>query len=409
MSVPGPRPDGPGIAARLQAQGPGVVPAASTVPTAAEERAALVAHARRVVAGGSEVSQAAGVLAHVVRGDLVESVHTGHLVVLGPDGQVRLSVGDSEVTVLPRSCLKPLQAVGMLRAGLDVMSPTAEQLALACASHNGEEEHLRVVRELLAGAGLDERALDNTPDWPIDPQAAYDRRAAGHGPEPITQNCSGKHAAMLSTCVAHVDEPGWETDTYREPEHPLQQTLHAAVEELTGWPVEHVTVDGCGAPLFSTTLRGLARAFSRIARAGAAVLDPETGVDAAAVPEARVALAMRSYPQLVGGTGRDVTAAMQAVPGLVAKDGADGVYAAGLPDGSALAFKVADGGGRPRPAVLVAALRAAGAHLLPGVDVAALDELGVVPVLGHGEPVGAVVPAFAVAEAPGDAGAGDRA
>nr|WP_239068782.1 asparaginase [Cellulomonas pakistanensis] len=330
-----------------------------------------------------------------MRGDLVESVHLGHLVVLGPDGSVRLAVGDPEVTVLARSSLKPLQAVGMLRAGLDLDGP---HLALACASHDGTAEHLRVVRETLLGAGLDESALDNTPDLPLDPEAAFAWRTDGHGPEPVAQNCSGKHAAMLATCVAHAGEPGWEPERYREAEHPVQVACRAAVEELTGEQAWHVTVDGCGAPLFSTTLVGLARAFARIATAPAT--EPGT-------PLARVGLAMAEHPELVGGAQRDVTRAMRAVPGLVAKDGADGVYAAALPDGSAVAFKVTDGGGRPRPAVLAAALRVAGAASVPDVDLEALDALGDVPVLGHGEPVGAVVPAF-VAE-PAGASDGDEA
>lgn len=364
MTVPGLRPGGPQISARLH----GTVGAA-----------AVVAH-DGVRTG--DVATAAVPLARVVRGDLVESVHGGHLVVLGPDGDVRLALGDPEVTVLARSSLKPLQAVGMLRAGADLDGP---HLALACASHDGTPEHLRVVRETLLAAGLDEVQLDNTPDLPLDAEAAFAWRQDGHGPEPVAQNCSGKHAAMLATCVAHADEPGWEPETYLDADHPVQVACRAAVEELTGVQTWHTTVDGCGAPLFSTTLVGLARAFARIAVAP----EREPGT-----PTARVATAMSAHPELVGGAARDVTRAMRAVPGLVAKDGADGVYAAALPDGSAVAFKVVDGGGRPRPAVLVAALRIAGAADVPGADLAALDALGEVAVLGHGEPVGAVVPAF---------------
>lgn len=370
MTVPGARPGGPQLAARLHEVG-----AAASV---------TAAHA----AATGDIGTAAVPLARVVRGDVVESVHAGHLVVLGPAGDVRLALGDPDVTVLARSSLKPLQAVGMLRAGLDLDGP---HLALACASHDGTPEHLRVVRETLLGAGLDESALDNTPDVPLDPDAASAWRQEGHGPEAVAQNCSGKHAAMLATCVAHADEPGWEPARYREADHPVQVACRAAVEELTGVQAWHVTVDGCGAALFSTTLTGLARAFARIATAPAA----EPGS-----PLARVATAMTGHPGLVGGERRDVTRAMRAVPGLVAKDGADGVYAAALPDGGALAFKIADGSARPRPAVLAAALRVAGAEAVPGVDLEALAALGDVPVLGHGEPVGAVVPAFGAATVP---------
>lgn len=388
MTVPGPRPGGPHLTGRLvdaDAPAPTAAAPAASGPTAREAEPVvsdeLLAAARAVATGGTDVATGAVPLARVVRGDLVESVHTGHLVVLAPDGSVRLALGDPDVTVLARSSLKPLQAVGMLRAGLDLDPP---HLALACASHDGTPEHLRVVRESLLTAGLSENALENTPDVPLDPDAAAAWRADGHGPEPVAQNCSGKHAAMLVTCVAHTDEPGWDTEGYLGAEHPVQVACRAAVEELTGVPAWHVTVDGCGAPLFSTSLIGLARAFARVAVAR----QTEPGS-----PLARVADAMTAHPDLVGGDRRDVTRAMRAVPGLVAKDGADGVYAAALPDGSALAFKVVDGSGRPRPAVLVAALLAAGAADVPGVDLAALAALGRTPVLGHGEPVGVVVPA----------------
>ncbi|QCB92501.1 asparaginase [Cellulomonas shaoxiangyii] len=332
-------------------------------------------------AAPAHVGTAAVPLALVRRGDLVESVHSGHVVVLAPDGTVRLALGDPDVVVWPRSSLKPLQAVAMLRSGLDV---DGERLALACASHNAEDGHLDVVRRMLAAAGLTEDDLQNTPDWPLHAEAAYAWRTAGHGPASLTQNCSGKHAAMLATCRA----AGWDTATYRDPAHPLQRAVVRAVADLTGDAPAHVTVDGCGAPVLSTTLRGLARAFGRIAAAAGTGDGSGDGAGHGAAPEARVGRAMSAHPWHVGGTGRDVTAVMAAVPGLVAKDGADGVYAAGLPDGGAVALKVADGGSRPRPAVLAAALAVA------GVDPAVLRDLAATPVLGHGVPVGAVVATF---------------
>lgn len=317
----------------------------------------------------------AAVLARVVRGAVVESVHHGHLVALGPDGREVLRAGDPEAQVFARSSLKPLQAVAMLRAGLDLDGPL---LALACASHNGEAVHVEGARAVLATAGLDEGALQNTPDLPLDDAAAFAWRTSGRGREPVAQNCSGKHAAMLATCVAN----GWDTATYRDPKHALQQAVRATLVELTRDEPAHATVDGCGAPLFSCTLTGLARAFGAIARAGA---DGDDG------PLGRVARAMNGHPQMVGGTGRDVTALMAGVPGLVAKDGAEGVYAVGLPDGSAVALKVLDGAQRPRPVVMAAALQAL------GLDAPVLAEVGAVPVLGHGEPVGAVEAVLPVA------------
>ncbi len=310
------------------------------------------------------------VLARVVRGGVVESEHRGHLVVTGPDGAVVTAVGDVASPVFPRSSLKPIQAWAMLRAGW--RPADARALALACASHSGEEVHRDVVGAMLAAAGLGLADLDNTPDWPLNADAAARWREEGHGPEPVTQNCSGKHAAMLATCVA----AGWPTAGYRNPAHPLQVAIRALVEEVTGDSAAPVSVDGCGAPLFSTSLAALARAFGRIAAAPAR----EPGGDAAAV-----AAAMTAHPDLVGGSRRDVTAFMRAVPGLVAKDGAEGVYAAGLADGTGVAFKVADGSARPRPAIMASALAP-----LVGAAGEAVVAVGHTPVLGHGEPVGEV-------------------
>jgi L-asparaginase II len=306
------------------------------------------------------------VVAEVVRNGFVESRHRGSVVVLAPDGAPLVEVGDVDSAILSRSSLKPLQAVAVLRAG---WSPgDDEQVALACASHSGEPEHVQVVSRMLTEAGLDSLALDNTPDWPINVEATHALIRAGAERDSLHQNCSGKHAAMLAACVAR----GWDTATYRAPEHPLQQQVRATVAELTGDTVEHAVVDGCGAPMFSCTLRGLARAFSRIATA------------AAGTPEARVADSMRAHPWLVGGTGRDVTALMQAVDGLIAKDGAEGVYAAATRDGIGLALKVDDGASRGRAPLMVNALRSA------GVDAPGLEELATLPVLGHGERVGDV-------------------
>ncbi|WP_233275906.1 asparaginase [Isoptericola variabilis] len=325
----------------------------------------------------ARIADGAAPLAEVVRGGLVESVHLGHLVVVDPAGDVVQAVGEPTAEIWARSSLKPLQAVAMLRAGLTLPDPL---LALAAASHNGEPRHLEGARAILAGAGLGPEALRNTPDLPLHAPSALAWQQAGHGAERITQNCSGKHAAMLATCVA----AGWPTETYLEPDHPLQRAVRAAVVELTGDDPARtrVTVDGCGAPLFSSSLVGLARAFGRLAAAGRV---PDDGT-----PVARVARAMAAHPEMVAGVGREDTLAMQAVPGLVAKIGAEGVCAAGLPDGGAVAFKILDGSSRPRPAILAGALLAAGAAEVPGADAAALAEVGSTPVLGGGRPVGEV-------------------
>ena len=254
----------------------------------------------------------------------------------------------------------------MLRAGLDL---DGELLALAAASHSGEPGHVDGARRILGLAGLAEPDLRNTPTWPDDADAAFAWRAAGRGPAALTQNCSGKHAAMLATCVA----AGWKTEGYLDPEHPLQCAIRTEVAELTGdGEPAHVGVDGCGAPLFSCTLAGLARAFRRIATA-----PPGTA-------EHRVAAAIRAHPWWLGGTGRPVTRLIETLPGLIAKDGAEGVFAAALPDGRALAVKIVDGAARPLPVVVVAALRALGERG------AGLDRIEQTDVLGGGRPVGAV-------------------
>jgi L-asparaginase II len=323
------------------------------------------------------------VVAEVVRSGFVEGHHHGSAVVVraGPvrddsvrddsvgdsvgDESVLDSVGPVELPMLPRSSAKPLQATGMLRLGLEV---DTEELAVICGSHTGQPMHVAVVRRLLAGVGLGEADLDNTPAMPVDRETRRAMTVAGEGPTSITQNCSGKHAGMLATCVVN----GWPTAGYRDPAHPLQIALRATVEDLTGDSVTATVVDGCGAPLFAVTLVGLARAFARIAMA--------PGESA----EGRCAAAMRAHPALVGGTGHDVTRLMTEVPGLIAKDGAEGVYAAATADGIGVAVKIDDGAARPRLPVLVAALRRA------GVDAAGFADFATVPVLGHGDPVGEV-------------------
>jgi L-asparaginase II len=308
-------------------------------------------------------------LAEVVRSGFVEGAHRGSVVALGADGAELWRLGDPDRPVFPRSSNKPMQAAGMLRAGLEL---DGELLALASASHSGEPFHVDGVRRILAGAGLDESALQTPPDLPIDEPERARLLAAGTRPAPIYMNCSGKHAAMLATCVA----AGWPTATYRDPDHPLQQALRETVEDLTGEKVSATGVDGCGAPVFALSLTGLARAFQRLALA-----EP-------AAAEGRVAAAIRAHPSWLGGTRRDVTALVAGIPGLLAKDGAEAVYAAALPDGRAVALKVDDGGQRARPPVMAAALRRL------GVTAAVLDEQLTAPLLGGGAQVGDVRPVF---------------
>jgi L-asparaginase II len=286
-------------------------------------------------------------------------------VVTGPEGEVLAEAGPVAEPVFPRSSSKPLQVVGMLRAGLRLAGP---ELALAASSHSGEPIHTDRVRAVLAAGGLSEDDLGCPAELPLGEAASHGVLAAGGGPERITMNCSGKHAAMLRTCLA----AGWPTGGYLAAEHPLQVALRAAVEELSGEQVTHTGVDGCGAPVFALTLTGLARAFSRL-------VDAEPGT-----AERSVADAMRAYPGVVGGTDRDVTRLMAGAPDLLAKDGAEGVYAAAVPGAGAVALKLSDGAARARMPVLVSGLRRL------GVTAEILDVLAEVPLLGGGEPVGTV-------------------
>jgi L-asparaginase II len=302
------------------------------------------------------------ILAEVVRSGFVESVHHGSVVVLNADGSVREQTGDVSGPIFPRSSNKPLQTVGMLRAGL--RTADGADLALISGSHRGESFHVRRVRDILAGAGLGPGALLCPADLPL---SVPDRDAVlrgGGGPEAILMNCSGKHAGMLATCVAN----GWPLDTYLDPKHPLQVAIAETVADLAGEPIAATGVDGCGAPVFAFSLTALARAFLRLAQA------------APGTHERWVADEMRAHPELVAGTGADDTVLMSGVSGLVAKGGAEGVVAVAVENVGAVALKIADGAMRARTPVLLSGLRRL------GVAAPAMEEL----VLGGGEPVGSV-------------------
>ncbi len=293
-------------------------------------------------------------IAATTRSGAIESVHHGLVVALGADGSVVLSAGDPSTQVYPRSSLKPLQAEAMLDAGLDV---TPEQLAVACASHRGQPVHIETVRSLLASVGLTADRLQNTPDWPLDRAAADEVVRAGGARSSLLQNCSGKHAAMLATCVVN----GWDVDSYLEPQHPLQVAIDGHIAARTGG-VLHTGIDGCGAPTAAVTLEGVARAFAAVAATAGAVYE-----------------AMLARPDLVSGEGGDDTTMMRAVPGLMMKGGAEGVLVAALGDGRAVAIKVADGAARAGLPVLL--------DVLHRLDV---DTGAVAPpaIMGHGRPVG---------------------
>jgi L-asparaginase II len=259
----------------------------------------------------------------------------------------------------------------MLRCGLPL---EGNLLALAAASHSGEDFHVAGVRQILASAGLTEDALQCPPDWPMDVTALQAHIRAGHGADRVHMNCSGKHAAMLATCVVN----GWPTENYTDPGHPLQVRIRAVIAELAGEPVAAAGVDGCGAPLMAISVTGLARAFRAV------VLGP------AGSAERKVADAMRSYPAWTSGTTRPERLLMDALPGLLLKGGAEGVDGFALDDGRAGALKIDDGAARGRVPVTVALLRELGADREPGADIAALAGLSTTDVTGGGRVVGEI-------------------
>jgi L-asparaginase II len=310
-------------------------------------------------------------LAEVTRSGFTESRHFGSLVGLNARGEVSIALGDVGAAVLPRSTSKPFQAAGSLGAGAQVAD---ERLAIAAGSHTGEERHVAAVLRVLADAGLTADALQCPPSWPEDEPTMAALIRAGAGPSRIRHNCSGKHAAMLSACVAN----GWSTNDYLTPDHPVQRRIRETMERLAGERVAHVAVDGCGAPTLGLTPTGLARAMRAIAMA-----DDDS-------PEAAVAAAMRAHPEFVGGTGHPNTALMLAIPGVIAKGGAEGVFAVSTADGYAVAMKIIDGSARACTQIALSALAAL------GVDTTLADALATVPVLGGGQPVGVVRASLAI-------------
>jgi len=308
------------------------------------------------------------VLVEVWRSGFLESVHRGALVVLGADGGVLAAHGAVDRPVLPRSANKPVQATALLASG---WQPRSEhERALGAASHNGEDGHRELAAGMLAAVGLGPDDLGCPPALPMHEPTRARWIAEGRAPDRLAMNCSGKHAAMLSACVA----AGWPTEGYLERDHPLQQAIEARLAETAEEPVEAVVVDGCGAPQHALTLTGLARGVLSLVQA------PEGSADRS------VADAMRAHPWLVAGTGREDTGLMGAVPGLLVKGGADGVHVAALPGGGSVALKLDDGGDRGRTPALCAALAGL------GVDPAALAPWALTPVSGGDGIVGEIRP-----------------
>ena len=302
------------------------------------------------------------VLAELVRSGLIESTHSGHLILLAADGSDLLTLGDVEAEIYPRSAIKSLQAAAMVRAGLNLND---EQLALVCASHGGTNRHQEVALEILRSVGLSESELQNTPDAPLDREARIK-----WGDKPATSlaaNCSGKHSGMLATCVVN----GWDIKTYRDVDHPLQLAIAREITELIGKSIDRVSIDGCGAPLFSMSTRSIAVAAQKMR------------IDSDPV-FTRVISAGLKYPEMILAEGAFDTRMMRAVPGLFVKGGAESVMLASLADGSAIAWKISDGSNRVNGPLMKAALAKFGIN----IEGEAID------VLGGGKVVGSLSATF---------------
>lgn len=308
-------------------------------------------------------------IAQLVRSGLVEGTHFGSAVVVDAQGKVEWSIGDVTSAMFPRSANKLMQGLAMVRSGLPLKN---ELLALACASHSGEDFHLAGVQDILNAGNLGTDSLKCPPDYPLDEVERDNFLAEALPKASLYMNCSGKHSAMLFTCVLN----GWDTESYLSATHPVQVACLETIEEVTGEKVAHIGVDGCGAPLMSTSLTGLARAFSKFS-------GPAADLD-----QKKIADAIRSNPKYLAGTRRDVTKLMQGVPSLLAKDGAEGVYGIGLGDGRALALKIEDGADRARIVVAMKILQKVMGVVSSEVE-AQLDSQ---ELFGGGVPVGKVIP-----------------
>lgn len=327
------------------------------------------------------------ILVEVTRGGRVESRHRGAAVVLDARGGVVLSVGDVEQAVFPRSAVKALQALPLVESGAaDRLGLGPAELALACASHSGEPEHVETVLDMLRRAGREADVLECGAHWPYGEAAARALAAAGQRPSALHNNCSGKHAGFVCLACASGDDPAG----YIDAEHPTMRASTAALSEMTGTPLDarNRGIDGCSIPSYAIPLRALALGFARFASGEG--LHP----DRAAAAE-RLRASVAAFPFMVGGTGRFDTNLMRALGRAVfSKTGAEGVFCVALPTlGLGLALKCDDGAGRASEAATAAILR----KLLPE-HAAVLTPLAEYPLHNwNGIAVGRVRPAEALA------------
>lgn len=297
-------------------------------------------------------------LAVLERSGFVESVHIGSAVVVAGDGSVVTELGDIKAPIYPRSAVKPFQALAAMQAGVPLRGA---QVAIACGSHTGSLDHMDVVSGMLKAAGLNESHLGCPAAWPSDATARAWMVRTERDKSKLAMSCSGKHAAFLWACK----ENGWDVAGYLEPNHPMQRAVRSVLEEYTGEQVAHTGVDGCGAPVMTVSLTGLARAFSTLAKAPS---DKHANARAATI-----ATSMLDYPWAVEGHGKPNTVVMDKL-GVIAKMGAEGVMAMATDTGASVAVKILDGNGRAASLVGLTLLAASGALDIPEVA-AVLDQV----------------------------------
>ncbi len=334
-------------------------------------------------------------LVEVTRGGLTESRHRGHIVAVEPDGRVVAQLGARETVTYLRSSAKPHQAIPLLTSGAaNRFKFNEREIALACASHNGETIHTEVVAAMLKKIGLEPDALKCGVHDPFSPDVTRELREKGEAPNVLQNNCSGKHAGMLALAL-HLGAP---IETYDEPGNPVQQEIGKVVAQFSGIPIEDIAVgtDGCGVPVFGITIKAMALMYARL-------VSPPTEFDEKTRDAcARIVSAMSTYPELIGGTkDRLDTEIMRAGKGrLISKVGAEGVYTCGIlpcedwPRGLGLALKIEDGDDhRARPTVVIESLRQLG--ILADESLEAVSRYAFFPVRNRrGDVVGEVTAEF---------------
>ncbi|MEP7457047.1 asparaginase [Phyllobacterium sp. SB3] len=290
------------------------------------------------------------VLVEVFRGETAESRHRGSVVVTDGDGKVVFSLGDIDRPTFPRSTIKAIQALPLVESGAaDAYGFGNEELAMACASHSGEQLHVAKASEMLGRAGLDAAALECGSHWPFEQSVLIDLAKSGQAPTPLHNNCSGKHAGFLCTCQ-HL---GIETRGYSALGSPEQDMVRDAMQSVTGaaHTLDQCGTDGCSIPTYAIPLRSLAHGFARMATG--------TGLEPQRAHAARRLLdAAMAAPFYVAGTGRACTKLMEMAPGRIfVKTGAEGVFVGALPElGLGIAVKCDDGTTRASEAMIASVL-----------------------------------------------------